>query len=70
MANKVHQLNDIVSGSPLVIKMVVSYYRGKESLGELLGGLVRGVIDDKNLHINLVSVNESLYICEMILESR
>jgi hypothetical protein len=50
--------------------MVVSYYRGKESLGELLGGLVRGVIDDKNLHINLVSVNESLYICEMILESR
>jgi hypothetical protein len=70
VANKVHQLNDIVSGSPLVIKMVVSYYRGKESLGELLGGLVRGVIDDKNLHINLVSVNESLYICEMILESR
>ncbi len=66
MANKVHQLNDIVSGSPLVIKMVVSYYRGKESLGELLGGLVRGVIDDKNLHINLVCLNETLYICEMI----
>jgi hypothetical protein len=46
--------------------MVVSYYRGKESLGELLGGLVRGVIDDKNLHINLVNLNESLYICEII----
>jgi Ras GTPase-activating-like protein IQGAP2/3 len=55
VANKVHQLNDIVSGNPLVIKMVVSYYRGKGSLGELLGSLVRSVIDDKNLHINLVS---------------
>ena len=55
VANKVHQLSDIVSGSPLVIKMIVTYYRGKGSLGELLGSLVRSVIDDKNLHINLVT---------------
>ena len=99
MTNKVHQLNDIVSGQPLVIKMIVSYYRTKGLLTELLGTLaltllisfnflttsdhfddlhinieikpfmpfqnanfvfflgtlVKSVIEDKNLHINLVN---------------
>lgn len=68
VANKVHQLNDIVSGNPLVIKMVVSYYRGKGSLGELLGSLVRSVIDDKNLHINLVSALCDLLKCFTALD--
>ena len=48
-------MNDIVSGNPLVVKMIISYYRMKSSLSELLGPLIRSVIDDKNLHINLVS---------------
>ena len=39
VTNKVHQLNDIVSGQPLVIKMIVSYYRTKGLLTELLGTL-------------------------------
>ena len=55
VANKVQQMNDIVSGNPLVVKMIISYYRMKSSLSELLGPLIRSVIDDKNLHINLVS---------------
>jgi hypothetical protein len=58
VSKKVNQLNDIVSGNPLVIKMIVSYYRGKGSLEELLGSLVRSVIDDKNLHINLVCLEK------------
>ena len=49
------ELNDVVTGNPLVIKMIVSFYRMKGSLAELLGSLIKSVIDDKNLHINLVS---------------
>ncbi len=55
MTNKVKELNDVVTGNPLVIKMIVSFYRMKGSLAELLGSLIKSVIDDKNLHINLVS---------------
>jgi hypothetical protein len=55
VTNKVKELNDVVTGNPLVIKMIVSFYRMKGSLAELLGSLIKSVIDDKNLHINLVS---------------
>jgi len=39
-----------------VIKMIVQYYRSKGSLRELLEPLVRGVLDDKSVHINLIPV--------------
>lgn len=36
--------------------MIVQYYRSKGSLRELLEPLIRGVLDDKNVHINLIPV--------------
>lgn len=52
---KVDQLNDIIMGNPLIIKMIVGFNRnkrGQSSLRELLGPLVRNVLDNKTLHIN------------------
>ena len=54
-SDKVEKMTDIVTGSPMVVKMIVSFNRntsGQGSLRELLNPLVRGVIDDKSLHIN------------------
>lgn len=49
------QIQEIVTGNPTVIKMVVSFNRGargQNTLRQLLAPVVKDIIDDKNLNIN------------------
>lgn len=49
------QIQDIVTGNPTVIKMVVSFNRGargQNTLRQLLAPVVRDIIDDKSLNIS------------------
>ena len=52
---------DIVTGNPLVVRMVISFYRvgggGRSSLQDLLGPLITQVLEDKDLHINISPVD-------------
>ena len=52
---------DIVTGNPLVVKMIISFYRvgggGKQSLLDILGPLITQVLEDKTLHINISPVD-------------
>ncbi|XP_058131068.1 ras GTPase-activating-like protein IQGAP2 isoform X2 [Dasypus novemcinctus] len=53
--SKVDQVQDIVTGNPTVIKMVVSFNRGargQNTLRQLLAPVVREIIDDSSLIIN------------------
>uniref|UniRef100_A0A674PC81 IQ motif containing GTPase activating protein 2 n=1 Tax=Takifugu rubripes TaxID=31033 RepID=A0A674PC81_TAKRU len=53
--SKVDQIQDIVTGNPTVIKMVVSFNRGargQNTLRQLLAPVVKDIIEDKNLNIN------------------
>ncbi|XP_027719205.1 ras GTPase-activating-like protein IQGAP2 [Vombatus ursinus] len=53
--SKVDQVQEIVTGNPTVIKMVVSFNRGargQNSLRQLLAPVVKEIIDDKSLVIN------------------
>ncbi|XP_067087113.1 ras GTPase-activating-like protein IQGAP2 isoform X3 [Osmerus mordax] len=53
--SKVDQIQDIVTGNPTVIKMVVSFNRGargQNSLRQLLAPTVKEIIEDKALGIN------------------
>uniref|UniRef100_A0A3P9N7K1 IQ motif containing GTPase activating protein 2 n=1 Tax=Poecilia reticulata TaxID=8081 RepID=A0A3P9N7K1_POERE len=53
--SKVDQIQDIVTGNPTVIKMVVSFNRGargQNTLRQLLAPVVKEIIDDKSLGIN------------------
>ncbi|XP_038621907.1 ras GTPase-activating-like protein IQGAP2 isoform X2 [Tachyglossus aculeatus] len=53
--SKVDQIQDIVTGNPTVIKMVVSFNRGargQNTLRQLLAPVVKEIIDDKSLIIN------------------
>lgn len=53
--SKVDQVQDIVTGNPTVIKMVVSFNRGargQNSLCQLLAPVVKEIIEDKALIIN------------------
>ncbi|XP_069348349.1 ras GTPase-activating-like protein IQGAP2 isoform X1 [Eulemur rufifrons] len=53
--SKVDQVQDIVTGNPTVIKMVVSFNRGargQNTLRQLLAPVVKDIIDDKSLIIN------------------
>ncbi|XP_077417790.1 ras GTPase-activating-like protein IQGAP2 [Vanacampus margaritifer] len=53
--SKVDQIQDIVTGNPTVIKMVVSFNRGARghnTLRQLLSPVIKDIIDDKNLGIN------------------
>ncbi|KAJ8380391.1 hypothetical protein SKAU_G00011690 [Synaphobranchus kaupii] len=53
--SKVDQVQDIVTGNPTVIKMVVSFNRGargQNALRQLLAPVVRDIIQDKSLGIN------------------
>lgn len=53
--SKVDQLQDIVTGNPTVIKMVVSFNRGargQNALRQLLAPVVKEIIEDKLLGIN------------------
>ncbi|XP_068166071.1 ras GTPase-activating-like protein IQGAP2 [Antennarius striatus] len=53
--SKVDQIQDIVTGNPTVVKMVVSFNRGARghnTLRQLLAPVVKDIIEDKNLGIN------------------
>ncbi|XP_041643206.1 ras GTPase-activating-like protein IQGAP2 [Cheilinus undulatus] len=53
--SKVDQIQDIVTGNPTVIKMVVSFNRGARghnTLRQLLATVVKDIIEDKSLGIN------------------
>ncbi|XP_012880687.1 PREDICTED: ras GTPase-activating-like protein IQGAP2 [Dipodomys ordii] len=53
--SKVDQVQEIVTGNPTVIKMVVSFNRGargQNTLRQLLAPVVKEIIDDKSLIIN------------------
>ncbi|XP_062418350.1 ras GTPase-activating-like protein IQGAP2 isoform X1 [Pungitius pungitius] len=53
--SKVDQMQDIVTGNPTVIKMVVSFNRGargQNTLRQLLAPVVKDIIEDKSLGIN------------------
>ncbi|NXP52060.1 IQGA1 protein, partial [Heliornis fulica] len=52
--SKVDQIHEIVTGNPTVIKMVVSFNRGargQNALRQILGPVVKEIIDDKSLNI-------------------
>ncbi|XP_056672219.1 ras GTPase-activating-like protein IQGAP3 [Monodelphis domestica] len=52
--SKVEQPQDMVTGSPTVIKLVVSFYRngrGQSALREILGGVIQGVLEDRTLSV-------------------
>jgi len=52
---RVERLQDVVSGNPLVVKLVVSYNRsgrGGYGLKDLVGPLVKQVVEDPKLKIN------------------
>lgn len=54
-SSKVDQIQDIVTGNPTVIKMVVSFNRGARghnTLRQLLAPVVKDIIEDKTLGIN------------------
>jgi len=54
---KVDKVQDISTGSPTVIKIVVGYYRGTQgnqnSLKSLLGPLIEQVMEDSDLNMNI-----------------
>ncbi|XP_033108850.1 ras GTPase-activating-like protein IQGAP1 isoform X3 [Anneissia japonica] len=53
--SKVDKMMEIITGNPMVIKMVVTFNRGakgQSSLRSILQPLVKEVMDDKNININ------------------
>ncbi|BFY98703.1 hypothetical protein BsWGS_01743 [Bradybaena similaris] len=53
--SKVDKMTDIVTGNPLVVKMIVGFnrnQRGQNALKEMLNPLITKIIEDKNLRIN------------------
>lgn len=55
LRSKVDQIQDIVTGNPTVIKMVVSFNRGargQNALRQLLAPVVKEIMEDKSLVIN------------------
>ncbi|XP_035748697.1 ras GTPase-activating-like protein IQGAP2 isoform X2 [Egretta garzetta] len=58
--SKVDQIQDIVTGNPTVIKMVVSFNRGargQNTLRQLLAPVVKEIMEDKSLIINTSPVD-------------
>ncbi|KAM6391536.1 ras GTPase-activating-like protein IQGAP2 isoform 3-T3 [Rhynochetos jubatus] len=58
--SKVDQIQDIVTGNPTVIKMVVSFNRGargQNTLRQLLAPVVKEIMEDKTLIINTSPVD-------------
>lgn len=55
ITSKVDKMSDIVTGNPLVIKMIVGFNRnprGQSALRDLLHPLIKEVLDDKEFMIN------------------
>ncbi|XP_064260714.1 ras GTPase-activating-like protein IQGAP2 isoform X4 [Passer domesticus] len=60
ITSKVDQIQDIVTGNPTVIKMVVSFNRGargQNTLRQLLAPVVKEIMEDKTLIINTSPVD-------------
>ena len=63
--SKVDRLTDVVTGHPMVVKMIVSFNRngkGQDCLRDLLGPLVNRVLEDKTLHIRYGKISIK-YVC-------
>jgi len=60
VASKVERPGDLLTGNPLVVCMIVRFYRagggGKKALRNILGPLITNVLEDKSLHINISPV--------------
>lgn len=59
-SSKVDQIQDIVTGNPTVIKMVISFNRGargQNTLRQLLAPVVKEIMEDKSLIINTSPVD-------------
>ncbi|KAI0214246.1 Ras GTPase-activating-like protein IQGAP1 [Lamellibrachia satsuma] len=55
ISSKVDKMSDLVTGNPMVVKMIVGFNRntqGQGQLRELLNPLVKNIINDRNLLIN------------------
>lgn len=53
--SKVERLQDVATGSPTVVRLVVRFYRngrGQSALREILGRVVQDVLQDKTLSIH------------------
>ncbi|KAM4664022.1 ras GTPase-activating-like protein IQGAP3 [Discoglossus pictus] len=54
--SKVDRVQDIITGNPTVIRLLVSFYRsarGQNALRQILGNVVKEVIQDKSLNIRI-----------------
>ena len=52
---KVEKISDIASGNPMVIKLIVGFYKsgqGQAALRDILGPMIKQVLANKDLHIN------------------
>ncbi|XP_075700515.1 ras GTPase-activating-like protein IQGAP3 [Rhinoderma darwinii] len=61
---KVDRIQDIITGNPTVIRLLVSFYRsarGQNALRQILGNVVKEVLQDKttNIRINPVEIYKS-----------
>ncbi|KAM5129461.1 ras GTPase-activating-like protein IQGAP3 [Mantella aurantiaca] len=61
MNSKVDRIQDIITGNPTVIRLLVSFYRsarGQNALRQILGNVVKEVLQDKaiNIRINPVEI--------------
>ncbi|KAM3918670.1 ras GTPase-activating-like protein IQGAP3 [Leptodactylus fuscus] len=62
--SKVDRIQDIITGNPTVIRLLVSFYRsarGQNALRQILGNVVKEVLQDKtiNIRINPVEIYKS-----------
>ncbi|XP_056402136.1 ras GTPase-activating-like protein IQGAP3 [Hyla sarda] len=64
ITSKVDRIQDIITGNPTVIRLLVSFYRsarGQNALRQILGNVVKEVLQDKtiNIRINPVEIYKS-----------
>lgn len=62
--SKVEQPQDVVTGNPTVVRLVVRFYRngrGQSALREILGEVVQGVLEDRavSIHTDPVHIYKS-----------
>lgn len=53
--SKVEQPQDVVTGNPTVVRLVVRFYRngrGQSALQEILGRVVKDVLEDRSVSIH------------------
>ncbi|XP_044127441.1 ras GTPase-activating-like protein IQGAP3 isoform X1 [Bufo gargarizans] len=59
ITSKVDRIQDIITGNPTVIRLLVSFYRsarGQNALRQILGNMVKEVLQDKTINIRISPV--------------